>query len=240
MSNSETEVANIPQYFNNPKIEFNKLNLRYTSMKISNPQVLAKCHKASLHYFTDLLNYQQFTVPIAQSSTRHSILVKKHTKMIMVTFPKTWQLYNLSRPNKHQCARFTFPRYLDSVKLTMPGNEEIGYPDGFSSLGEGSYDSQIPYSYYQSLIDAKVIDCPYDALFPEDEYDNKTISFRQALLIDFTQRKIDQDTQMAIDCRWKTLPEGDEDADRDINILVFSLQEAALIRDKDQYRIQVL
>jgi hypothetical protein len=122
----------------------------------------------------------------------------------------------------------------------MPGNEEIGYPGGFSSLGEGSYNSQIPYAYYQSLIDAKVIDCSYDALFPEDEYDNKSISFRQALLIDFTQRKIDQDTQMALECIWKSLPVQDAEADRDLNILVFSLQEAALIRDKDRYHVQVL
>jgi hypothetical protein len=241
MSNQPTEIdTDIPTHFDNPKIEFNKLTLRYNSMKITDPKVLAKCHKASLHHFTDLISYQQFTVPVQQSLTRHSVLVRRHTRMLMITFPKTWQLYNLSRPNKHQNARFLFPRYLDSVKLIMPGNEELGYPGGYSSLGEGSYNAQVPYSYYQSLIDAKVIDCPYDHLFPEDEYDNKSISFRQAILVDLTQRKINQDTQMALECKWKTLPAEDAEADRDLNILVFSLQEAALIRDKDRYRIEVL
>ena len=240
MSNAPTEVPNIPVYFNNPKIEFDKLTLRYTSMKISNKEVLNKCYKTSLHYFTDLINFQQFTVPVKQAFTRHNVLLKKHCKSIIITFPKTWQLYNMSKPNKHQCARFTFPRYLENVKLIMPGNEVLGYTQGYANFGEGSYNSQIPQAYYQSLIDANVIDCSYDSMFPEDEYDNKTISFRQAIFVDLTQRKIEQDTQMAIECNWRNLPEADQNADQDINILIFTIHEGALTRDKDRYQMNII
>jgi hypothetical protein len=164
---------------------------------------------------------------------------------MFIAFVMSHQLYPFSQPKKNQVGRFMFPRHLKSVKCTMPGNEPFTFPEeGFMQLGENSQNSEIPQAYYQSLIEKRIIDCDYSAIFPEEPWGEKNFSFRQALLLDFTQKKVPNDTYMQVSCVYNEPKPivGVDVPDKDYNMITFAIQECDLVRERGtgKYSIKIL
>lgn len=225
------------------KVLIQSLKLVYKSYKLSGP-TLTKFSNASYSFRHEAINYQQFSVPPGTKYTPFKVLIPERTKLVFICFVRSWQIYPFSSDNKAQYARFCFPKHLMSVTCTLPGKSDVGFEKGYESLNE-SYNSSAPKAYYQSLLESRVIDCSYDSLFPEAKFAEGEISYRQAIMLDFTQNKINSETTMNLGVVWDTSltpTQNDTKHDHELSALVFTVQDAELYREKksEKYLMRVI
>jgi len=222
-TNQHNYFTNNPATFNikaqKTTLDLKKLTFKYDSFIISQPELLNKINKSDLHFYTDNINYMQFSIPTNQAYTDWTVKINRKTRCLYIVFCKSYQLYSFQQDNKNQCGRFMFPKHLQKIECEFPGNEKFGFVNGFTNLGHMSF-------------------------FPELAWGEKHFSFRQALFLDLTQKKIPEDTTMKLSCEWGEADaiQGETVPDRDMNVLVFTVQEADLMREKKtgKYSIRII
>jgi len=217
-------------------MDIKDLRFAYKSHTIPEPHLLDKFNRGNFKCYSDNICHQQFHTPLNQKHTPFKIEIPAKTKVVFIAFPKTWQLYRYSAADKNQLARYVFPQNLKSVTCTLPGGEVLGFEGGFDNIGDDTFQELGPRAYYQSLIEKRVIDCSYDDLFPEGPFGAQNISFRQAIMLDLTQKNIPEKTSMDLSCIWKPHSEAD------VSIVVFTVQEMELKRDRTtgRYTSQII
>lgn len=228
---SKAEATTIESY--DTKINIKALRIVYKSFRLSGPP-LERLRNASYAFRHEAVNYQQFSIIANTMYTPLKVLIPEKTKLVFICFVRTWQLYKYAATNKNQMGRFTFPKHLKSVKCSLPGSDFLAFESGFEGLNEPC-NHLSPKTYHQSLLDAKIVDCPYNSLFPDEKFSEKNLSYRQAIMLDLSQKNIKPMTPMNVGIVWDTVlghDPSDPAHDKEIAVVCFTVQDCELYREK--------
>jgi len=216
---------------NETKLSIKELKLQYESHSIGNPAVLSRLLNSTYKYNFDIPRYQQFSVPVNQSFMSFQVTVPAKTNVMFITFLRTWQIYPSTV--KNQSARFLFPRFLKNVNCTFPGNDTYGFSSGYTDLGRAPMNHISPRAYYETLVQKQLIDCTFEELFPPSgSADAEHYSYRQLLFLDVRNKKLARDQSVELAVQFEKSAGDAADLEKDLSILVFTIQEGQLTRHK--------
>ena len=193
--------------------------------------MLNKINRSDLHFYMHNVNYQHSSITGNQTISRINLRIPAKCQLLYLSILKDYQLYPFSQTNKNALNHYVWPRALEKITAQLLGQEVVGE---WSNLGENTSNDESAQSYYQYLLDRKIVDASYESFYPVGPWGGKNFSFKQFLLIDLTQHRFNQSTTMEIVLKWKDVAheDGDNDPHSYFNLFAMTVTDIDIVRDK--------
>jgi hypothetical protein len=138
----------------------------YEYVTLKNEKKMELIRRHGFRFYSDLPRCLLSTVDAGTMQTVNYLTIPKGTKVFMLTFMKSQQLFPKSTSNKSPSARFRWP--INGKRLTLELEEKgsFFFDRGFEEIGTAlAYNQDSSRWYWEHLVEKKLYDLPYETLF---------------------------------------------------------------------------
>lgn len=179
--------------------KFVSLVILYESVSLSSQQKMDEMRKKTAKYFVDIPKIVVQKVPGSVMITENRLPIQKGTKLIILTWMKSMQLFHQKTKNKNLSVRFHYPR--NAIRTTFELSNSRGsllYERGLEHLGttEGPT-SPTCIEYHRSLLQRRLYSKPLEKLFPKSMESND-----QSVILDVSDKHFPDNSAELLITNW--------------------------------------
>jgi hypothetical protein len=164
-------------------IKMTDLTIVYESFT-PDPRELDDLTKPPINYYVDVPQFTMFSVPAGQKRVDQICEIPARSRVVLIGWAHTNQLWHESSSNKNLHARFRFIPGAINIKLKATGKEGLLFSEGLENIGvpEAS-SSNWAQAYHGMLTEKELTDESFERLFP---FDSTVVPYKQLLVLDLT------------------------------------------------------
>ncbi len=206
----------LPDYFSTEKevvdapnadilLTFQDVTLEYESVELKASEHV-KAMKQYLDgglgmYDYDIVRGQHQAMETGQSTTQSIFQIAEYCRLIYILYIPDWATFPMERTRKPLSALSRFPKNCTGISMSFAGERNL-ITQKFENFGvEGVNDDISKKIYYNYLRQNRMINVPFDKLFPREE---DTFSLVQAFVLDVKHLMSDKTEMLTIQHEFAT------------------------------------
>ena len=212
---------------------FSSLVILYESVSLAKQELMDRMKKQSVKYFVDLPKITMQKVPGSVMHTESSVTLPPGTKVAVITWMKSMQLFHQKTKNKNLSARFHFPRRAAKATFELENQRApLLFDHGIISLGTtDGPGSTTCMEYHRSLVQRKLYSGSFSKMFPPTH-----MSSDQVIIIDLSDKELKHPTSLKINV-WYT----DDLSEEGWYMVTTTIQQGMLtLREKQAVTCEIL
>lgn len=179
----------------NGKLEIIEVSLQYEVFRPATDHQRESLTKKHPAYYWDVPHMSTHLLNAGAQRVQQEIFVPSGAKFLCLTYMYGHQIWASESSNRSMSAYFTLPKIISNVSMHLVNHGALIAESLGDVYGLGAHRNVILRNHHQSLVEAGIIDDPFEDVFPPSEED---IQFNQLIMVDLTKYDIQVNTTLRL------------------------------------------